>query len=128
MRISDWSSDVCSTDLQAQEDAPQRALAAAAFADQAERLAAPDGQVDAVGRLHQDARIAGHAAPEAAPRVVVLDQCPAFNERRHSGVSSGLPRAGAMPRPRRPPGKLRNGITADPPATASSEERRVGKA
>src|SRR3546814_2232604 len=74
MRISDWSSDVCSTDLQAQEDAPQRALAAAAFADQAERLAAPDGQVDAVGRLHQDARIAGHAAPEAAPRVVVLDQ------------------------------------------------------
>src|SRR3546814_3829315 len=82
MRISDWSSDVCSTDLQAQEDAPQRALAAAAFADQAERLAAPDGQVDAVGRLHQDARIAGHAAPEAAPRVVVLDQRPGFDERR----------------------------------------------
>src|SRR3546814_15104340 len=116
MRISDWSSDVCSTDLQAQEDAPQRALAAAAFADQADRLAAPDGQVDAVGRLHQDARIAGHAAPEAAPRVVVLDQRPGFDEPRHSGVSSGRPRARAMKRTRPPPGNLRLGNNPEQPA------------
>ena len=38
--------------FQAQDAAPGGGLAAAAFADQAQRLAAPDGEVDAVHRLH----------------------------------------------------------------------------
>src|SRR3546814_6881868 len=52
MRISDWSSDVCSSDLdQSADDADQRGLAGAVRAEQGEDLAGPDFQVDILQRL-----------------------------------------------------------------------------
>src|SRR3546814_13767400 len=66
MRISDWSSDVCSSDLKAEH---RLALARARFADDAEAAARLDLKADALDGLQRAARSA-----KGDPEVVDIEQ------------------------------------------------------
>src|SRR3546814_3224911 len=59
MRISDWSSDVCSSDLDARHrlgriGKPEKGKAVAIADVEEEMLAAPAGQVDRLGQRHAE--------------------------------------------------------------------------
>jgi hypothetical protein len=73
---------------QAQDQPAGRRLAAARLADQAERLAAADGEVDAVDRAHHRARPA--AEPQALAHREMLDQTGRLEQdRAHFAASRG---------------------------------------
>src|SRR3546814_11076873 len=84
MRISDWSSDVCSSDLHAGGDLQQGRLARAVAADQAEPVAGIDRQLGAVeqrgaaeGQLDiaQDQERGGHGSPSIRARLIASPAC-----------------------------------------------------
>src|SRR3546814_2987236 len=72
MRISDWSSDVCSSDLQADDHVETGGLAGTVGAEQADHFAGIEGQAEVADDLARTIGLAQalgdqHQPPSAAP-------------------------------------------------------------
>src|SRR3546814_6138769 len=110
MRISDWSSDVCSSDLQPfRQDAARRRLEFQAEPQQHAILVGSDAQLQAVARRRREEGFAGEDGEEVAER--------------HAGQHvGGMVLAGLHPRPARRPDQAGEPDVAAAPGRTQAEE------